>query len=244
MPRKFVKRRYSKAKPKTAVDKKQEKEIRYLKRMVKLPEVKLQFNVKNNPLELTAGTNAMTQFLLTDIAQGVTSGTRTGDQISVRAMKMDFISNYQDALNGVSNFLRVMIVRIKGLYRTITPSQLLQFYQVAATQRFDNMLSPYNTDYTRQPSLMPDSNDCDQHVLMDKIIPFDPVKFTTSGMTTTKFKKFTFIKHFRKPLSVTWSDNGSQAQGHIALIVLPGCSTSSANNPAFTWQNTVYFTDS
>lgn len=245
MPKKFVRRKkYSKAKPRSAIDKKQEKDIRYLKHMVKLPEMKVQFNGKNTPLEMTSDTNAMIQFKLTPMAQGITSGTRIGDAVNVHQIRFKGIANYKDALGGVSNFLRFMIVRIKGLYRTLTPSQVLQFYQIASTQRFDNMISPYNTDYVRAPNINYDSKDNDTVILWDKVIPFDPVNTVTSGSTTTKFKYFTHTKIFKRPIPVTWADNGNDGMGHLVLLVLPGCSVSASNNPAYTWDCNVYFTDS
>lgn len=248
MPRRFKRKSKSKAKPTSAIDKKQERDIKYLKHMVKRPEMKQIFTYKNLPIELTANTNAMVQYLLTDTVVGSSgsgasgSGIRIGDEIDVHRIKLDIIYNYPDPLYGNANFLRFILMRIKGLYRTVTPNQVLQLYQVAATQRFDNMISHYNADYTRDPSV-PDSKDNDQHILWDKIIPLDPVELTTSGMTTTKFRRIIVNKTFKRPLSVTYNAN-TQAMGHVVLLVLPGQSTSSANNAGWTFNCSTYFTDS
>lgn len=234
------------AKKKFTKDKKQDKKLSKLFQLVKA-ETKHITALSSSPLQLGSNTNSIVQTLLTDCKQGVAGDgvlgdtIRLGDSIQVNKLKIRGYCTYNEQS---ANFLRFILVRVKGLYRTVTGPQLLESYDTTDV-RFNNMLSDYNHDYCKVKGES-DTNANDVEILWDRVFPFKGALingtpgYAIYGDTPNKYFKKT-IK-FKKPLEVTYNVN-SQANGHLAMIVLPGCDTTNTSNPNYCFAVNVYFTD-
>lgn len=225
-------KRFSKAK----IDKKQNRRIKKIENML-MAETK-QHTVQSSPdLQLGGNTNQMVQTLLTDIAQGTANGQRIGDSIQVHGIRFKGYSSYAEQS---ANFLRIFLVRLRGLYRTISPTNLLSGYTTTDV-RFANMLSDYDHDYVRVKG-EPDTKDNDIEILWEKVIPYNSTLQNAPGQSQVESVKFGKRLRFKKPLQITYNGS-SQANGQLVCLVMPGARTSNTLNPNYAFVSDIYYTD-
>lgn len=237
MPKKYFRK-------KKTVVKKLVKQVKEIKKDLGVPETKLFYQESATPVALTSNTNAMTQALLTDLSVGANGNNRIGDSITIKDLTIKIMYSYQ----GVSpNFLRFLLVKFNGLYRSLTggaQANLINNYDVTDA-RYSNAVSPLNNDYVRMNKKkaggFKDTSKNEMSVLWDKTITFEPSQLAGASYAYNG-KAGMLTKHIKYPHIVKWS-GASQSSGHIALIVLNGASTTSGLNPQYGWAVSYGYTD-
>lgn len=246
------KRRAFKRTPfKRSYDRKQDRKIAKIARMVE-PEYKHVLTRSGNPMTTTTSVNAPLQVLLTNTTQGVGadgsqgSAIRLGDKIFVHGVDISMLYKYQ--LAG-SNFLRLMLIEIKGIYQTIPISQLLYDPSVVDST-FNNLLTSRGMNYCTIPGV-PDTRQNGNRVLWEKriflpgssiedVVGDGPYAITPSahqsGLIRKKLK-------FKRPIIVQYDVN-AQAQNQLVLVIFGGCHTNANLNPEYAYEVRVDFTDS
>lgn len=230
MPKKYTKK---------SVVKKLVKQVKEIKQDIGVPETKYVYAESASPVVLSSqSASALSQTQLTDISVGDSGSERTGDSVSTQGIDFRLMYSYQKVK---PNFLRIMLVKMHGLYRTIAANNLLNNYN-NTSDTYSNAISGYNPDYVRMKGYKAkDTSKNELEVLYDKVIDFSPN--VTSGTEYAFTGKCGQIRyHSKRKHIVKWNGSNS-ATGHIALVVVNGCSTTSGDNPQYGWSNIHQYKD-
>lgn len=143
------KSKYAKSKPKakTAVDKKQNKRLAHIEKVFK-PEIKRYIVTSPTDVVLTQSTNDMQRILISEMAQGDSVVTRTGNVINVTKIAFKLTSIVPSADGGGPYAFRCMLVQ-DNTYGGVTGPQGSNILQQYATtdQSYINFISEVNENY-------------------------------------------------------------------------------------------------
>lgn len=234
-----------KSKTKQTVDKKQDKKINKIERMLK-PEYKIHVIGTESDVAGYQQLNSTADFFeLTTIPQNVTGEGRLGDQIYVHGINFQCMGYTPIGRLG-GNFCRIIIyhdTRYSG--NVLTGTNLLVGYTNTDQDAQLNSVAPYNIDYvktslTSQKSIK---------ILYDGCMKFGTIETTTSGAGTLAavgdqtVKSLKYHKIFKKPLVVNYNANGGLT-GQIYIVTFAGRSTTASLNPLHCWSVSLIYTDS
>jgi len=173
------------------------------------------------------------------IAQGTTSLTRVGDRIRMVHFKCTLLvraSTLPAILAGASNnFMRCILI-YDGTYRgtSLTGAQVLYSYNLTDGS-VANYVSVYNEDFINQK----DDRGKNVTVLFDKKVMLNQAAAPYN--TTPLFHTFKLDKKLRNRIS---NYNGAnQETGNLQLYLFAGGSTNPVNNPLFSYDFELGYTD-
>lgn len=219
---------------KAAKDAKQDRQIATLKRQVRAqaPEVKW-YTTPYQLVPVQSGSMAPVNLGLTaGVVLGNSPNTRVGNTIKVKQIRFRIMA-YQDA-----SFLQAMRII---MYRSndpigapLAPADLLLNYN-AASGNTQNMLSTIN--HINCSTGLYKSKKLKSIIMYDKVVTFPAV-----ALTGNPTRMITYNKVFKTPIEVGYNNAATDA-GQIVVAVFPGLNTTTANNPFWSFEGHVFYTD-
>jgi hypothetical protein len=222
---------------KKSIDKVQNRKIAKLSRQIR-QEQKFFHTLGSVNVIPAQNTNAVVLQTLTAVNNGNISTARVGDRISVSRIVFS-LRAYIPQGASQANWLRVIIYQDNRYTGTdLTGLQILPQYNVTDTSD-SNLYSDYNNTYVNTAV----EKGKQVTILMDKKLYFGYFSTTaTQAVSDRAVGVINFKKTYRREKIVNYTGN-TQAGGVIVCAVFPGADTTAAQNPAYSWESCIYFTD-
>lgn len=217
-----------------SVDQQQSKRIVRLEKKVAYiaqPELK---NFSTQRQAFATNTNAAVLVHLSTITQGTGDIYRVGDRIMVKHLRFELLA----ASSGVFNWIRVILFQDNRYDGTdLLGAEMLYDYSVTNTYN-SNFLSPFNSDFVATRG----SGKKMVRILADLKATIAEKTTAAGYQTSGNYKHLKFDKYWNKGLEVNF--NGAAYEtGQIYAMILPGRSTTAADNPEYSYNGYIEFTD-